>query len=72
MSKAIKVANADGMDGETFAKHFTHRHSDQLAGSKELRGDLSEEMLELHKVFHRKIHELTIGLDHEHLEAKDG
>lgn len=68
MSKIVKVANADKMDGETFAKHFTHRHKDQLAGSSELRSDLSEEMLELHKTFHRKVHELTPGLDHEHSE----
>lgn len=68
MNKPVKVANAEKMDGVTFAKHFTIRHSDQLAGSEYLRDDLSEEMLELHKAFHRKIHELHIGLDHEHSE----
>lgn len=66
MDKITKVANADDMDRKTFAKHFTLRHKSHLGGSSHLPENLSDEMLKLHKIFHKKIHQLTVGLDHEH------
>jgi hypothetical protein len=69
MQNKRKVANIDGMDAKVFAQHFTLRHKRHLGGGSFLPENLSEEMLKLHKVFHKKIHELEIDLDHEHTEG---
>jgi hypothetical protein len=56
------------MDTETFAKHFTLRHEDGLAGQHELPEDLSPGAEEAYRIFHNRLHQTRkyAELKHEH------
>lgn len=64
------VVNSLDMDKDTFIKHFNIRHKAHLGKSTRLTNLLTDGLMELHRVFHDKIHELEIGLDHEHLKGR--
>lgn len=61
------VINSQEMSKDAFIKHFNMRHKTHLGKSTRLTNMLTDGLMELHRVFHDKIHELEIGLDHEHL-----
>lgn len=60
------VAPADDMSKAIFTKHFTHRHSDSLAGMTELPEDISDAIADTYRAFHRQLHRTRIDLEHYH------
>jgi hypothetical protein len=59
------VVNADGMDDDIFIMHMNKRHRDSLGGLLRI-WFTSEYMTECWRVFHDRLHQLRIGLGHEH------
>ena len=64
-----RVVSADSMDADTFTRHFNARHKSDLGGANEITNTLAGELLDMHRAFHKRIHELAPWLDHEHSEA---
>jgi hypothetical protein len=69
--KVIKiklVVAASEMDSETFARHFTHRHADSLAGQETLPDDITFEVEQMYRAFHFRLHGTRprAELGHEH------
>jgi hypothetical protein len=63
------VANADEMDKSAFAKHMTYRHIDSLGGLNYLSENLDDYVEECYRIFHDRLHETRIDLEHEHEDS---
>lgn len=65
--KSITVAPVSGMDGETFRKHLTLRHSEQLIGA------YTNGLFKVLAAYHRRLHNTGECPDHDHrdLETPD-
>jgi hypothetical protein len=59
------VAAASSMDSVTFARHFTKRHKSSLAGQDSLPDDITFEVEQMYRVFHKRLHGLN-RYKHEH------
>lgn len=60
----LVVTSADHMDAQTFLKHLRRRHPAVLAGN--IPAFSSEYVEECYRVYHDKVHELVLDLEHEH------
>lgn len=73
----LLVINADDMYDEDFVKHFELRHNDQLKGIDKILLPDDEQIINLYREFHHKIHEFHTTLfpfavlNHGHLEVED-
>jgi hypothetical protein len=65
-TEIVEVASAERMDKTTFAKHFTHRHDESLAGMTELPGTVSDAVIDSYRAFHRQLHRTRVDLEHFH------
>lgn len=63
--KVTVVIAASDMDATTFARHFTHRHRDSLAGQETLPDDITFEVEQMYRAFHMRLHGLR-RYKHEH------
>lgn len=64
-AKPVVVIAASEMDSTTFARHFTHRHRDSLAGQETLPDDVTFEVEQMYRSFHTRLHGLR-RYKHEH------
>jgi hypothetical protein len=63
------VASVDEMLTSIFALHMTHRHHDSLGGLNYLPDDLDEYVESCYRIFHDRLHETRVDLDHEHEDS---
>jgi len=59
------VVAASAMTKANFARHFTKRHHEYLAGQVRLPGNISAAVESAYRAYHRRIHQLG-NLEHEH------
>lgn len=64
------VVASSSMDSETFARHFTARHADSLAGQETLPDNITFEVEQAYRAFHFRLHKTKTRkeLKHEHEE----
>jgi hypothetical protein len=63
----VMVVAASGMDTVDFAAHFSKRHKDSLADLAELPANMTHEIEQMYRSFHRRLHEIR-KYRHEHEE----
>jgi len=61
----VIVAATSSMDKVSFARHFTKRHRNSLAGQDSLPDDVTFEVEQMYRVFHARLHGLN-RYKHEH------
>jgi hypothetical protein len=69
--KAQRVRATYDMDTETFAKHFSIRHSDSLAGMTHLPAKISYEVELSYRKFHERLHATRPRTDYDHEHTPD-
>lgn len=65
----VTVISAEEMDSRAFARHFTRRHHEHLAGQTRLPGTISKAVEIVYRAYHRRLHEKEEGLGHVHESA---
>lgn len=60
------VQNADGMDDDIFKRHFEMRHGDSLGGLTHFSPDITAQVLQMYRSFHKRLHEIRLELHHDH------
>jgi hypothetical protein len=66
----VPVPAIEDMDKETFCKHFTLRHPENLANTNELPAKIQDNVEVIYRRYHDQLHRVTPFLKHEHREAK--
>lgn len=66
-----RVRATYNMDTSTFAKHFTMRHADSLAGLTTLPEDMAYDVEMAYRSFHRRLHETRPLSDYDHDHTED-